>query len=333
MKHYNIPCFIPELACPFQCIYCNQKQITGQQFVPDIAAIQTIIEEHLATIDDKNSIVEIAFFGGNFTGLSLEDQEAYLSSVMPYINDGRVRSIRLSTRPDYITQENLDLLKKYSVETIELGVQTLDDEILKNIKRGYTSADVKSAIVLINESGFRLGLQMMIGLPGDTFEKSLNTAKEFIALGAKDIRIYPTLVIKDTLLEQHYYQKKFEPLSLETAVQWCKELYLLFEQAELAILRVGLHPSEGFINKTSLVAGPFHVSFRELVYTEIWNDILKTIPVKSGEKISLSVPEKEYNYAIGYHSKNKKMLLNNFEVVHFKKDDKLKGRDFYFDII
>ena len=230
-QHFNIPVFIPELACPFQCIYCNQQKISGRLKIPSPKEIDRIIIDHLNTISKNKSEIELAFFGGNFTGIPVNEQEEYLKLVQPYINSGQISGIRLSTRPDYINNKVLELLKKYNVKTIELGAQSLDDDVLKLSKRGHTAKDTERASEIILKAGFSLGLQMMIGLPGDTLGKSIFTAKKIIELGADNTRIYPALVIKDTKMEKMYAEGKYHPLSLEDAVRWSKELLLIFEKA------------------------------------------------------------------------------------------------------
>ena len=331
IRHFTIPAFIPELACPFQCIYCDQKKISGQIKIPEPDEIIQTIEEHLSTIPKRRSFVEFGFFGGNFTGIPLEKQEELLKLIRPYIKDSSISSIRLSTRPDYITHENLKLLKKYNVKTIELGAQSMDDDVLNKSKRGHSSEDVINAAKLIKSFDFDLGLQMMIGLPGDTYEKSIYTARQIVKLGASNTRIYPTLVIKDTKLEKMYNQGKYTPLNLEEAIKWSKKLLLIFEEANVNVIRMGLHPSENLLSGSDLVAGPFHKSFRELVVAEIWNGILKHLLKKEkAKRIRIFVSPKEFNYAIGYDSKNKNMLLENFEYVIFQQDENLEGRRFTY---
>lgn len=333
IKHFTIPVFIPGVACPHQCIFCDQKKISGRQKLPSAEKIKNIIEEHLKTISKENTLVEVGFFGGTFTGLSLKKQEEFLKAVAPFIDKGFVKSIRLSTRPDFINDEILELLKNNHVETIELGAQSLHDDILLACERGHTLDDVVKASKMVLDFGFHLGLQMMIGLPGDTLEKTKQTAEKIVELGADNTRIYPTLVVKGTKLEQLYYERKYIPLSIETAVNWTKELFKIFEKNNVNIIRVGLHPSEGLLKGDDLIAGPFHQSFRELVLTEIWNDLLLPLikKYKDCEKIIINVPEKEYNYAIGYNAKNKKMLEKYFKKVSFKRDKSLKNRTYYAD--
>lgn len=327
MKHYTIPIFIPELACPFQCVFCNQQKISGRLKIPGDEEIISSIELHLASFKETEREVEIGFFGGSFTGLSLTEQGHFLQLAKPYIDKNEAQAIRLSTRPDYINEEILNLLKQNHVKTIELGAQSFDEEVLKQSFRGHTAVQTENAAKMILANGFKLGLQMMIGLPGDSLEKSIATAKKIIQLGANSTRIYPTVVIKGTALHQWFEQGKFQVLNMEEAVGQTKQILPLFEDAGVEVLRVGLHPSEGLLDGSELVAGPFHQSFRELVLTEIWADIFKPLLLESGSKsIEITVPAKEINYAIGYKGKNKKMLLEKFQTVRFVADEGITQR-------
>lgn len=325
-KHYNIPVFIPELACPFQCAFCNQRKISGHIAIPDKEEILKIIKSRLDTFPKEEKIVEIAFFGGSFTGLPLQQQQYFLQIAQPFLNEGKIQGIRLSTRPDYINQKVLDLLKRYGVTTIELGAQSFNNDVLKASFRGHTAKQTEEASKMILKHGFQLGLQMMIGLPEDTLEKALFTAKRIAELGASSTRIYPTVVIKDTALHHWYRHGKYKPLSLEQAVEWTKPLLLFFEEKKVRVIRTGLHPSESLTNGDELVAGPFHPSFKELVMTEIWNDLLKSVKTSKKKKLLLKVLEKELNYAVGYRGKNKKMLLKFFSEVKFTADPSIKHR-------
>ncbi|MCD4732011.1 MAG: radical SAM protein [Bacteroidales bacterium] len=327
-KHFNIPVFIPELACPFQCIYCNQQKISGQIKIPDSNEIVATIENYLQTIHAPNAIIELAFFGGNFTGLNQQEQVEYLKSVQPYIKQGKISGIRLSTRPDYVNKEIIEILKKYHVTTIELGAQSMDNEVLKLSKRGHTAEDTEFASKLILDSGFTLGLQMMIGLPGDTLEKARISANRIVELGADNTRIYPALVIKGTEFENMYAAGIYKPLSLDNAVSWSKDLLKIFESGGVDIIKLGLHPSEGLLSGHDLIAGPFHQSFRELVLTKIWGELFEPMLLKKGEKIEIFVPPDQFNYAVGYEARNKKLLLNNFREVVFKPSSNLKRRIF-----
>ena len=332
LKHYNIPIFIPELACPHQCIFCDQRKISGQQEIPNITEVKEKIENYLTTIPIKNSYVEIGFFGGSFTGIPLEQQKSYLEAAAFYVKNDRVKALRISTRPDYIDKNILNLLKENNVETIELGAQSLDEEVLLKSGRGHTVKDVEKASKLIKKEGFKLGLQMMIGLPSDTKEKALYTAKRIVELGADNTRIYPTLVIKGTVLEQQFSKKIYAPLSLPEAVQWSKDIYQYFEKYNVTVIRVGLHPSKELNTEQSLISGPYHPSFKELVLTEIWkNHLMENINFKANKSIIIYVPDKQINYAIGYQASNKNKLKNHFNSVVIKADPKLNKRSFYVD--
>jgi histone acetyltransferase (RNA polymerase elongator complex component) len=317
-------------ACPFQCIYCDQEKISGHAKIPDEKYVLKIIKKHLETIP-ADAEIQVGFFGGTFTGLKPEIQQMYLEVVQPFIRNGSIKSIRLSTRPDFISSENLELLKKYYVETIELGAQSMDDGVLKKSGRGHKAQKTIEASGLIREKDFRLGLQMMIGLPGDTSEKSINTAKKFVELGAQDVRIYPTLVIKGTPLEKLYHSGKFSPLTLEDAVNLTAAIIPVFENAGVNVIRVGLHPSEGLMDKSDLIAGPFHVSFKELVLTKLWHEQLCNIARDRHNDLTVFIPPGELNYAVGYEAGNKKMLLEKFRRVRFKIDSQLTNRNYHVD--
>lgn len=330
MKRKTIAIFIPELACPFRCIYCNQHLISGTLVSPSPQEISNLIENQLSTIKRSETYIEIAFFGGNFTGLALSEQEEYLKIAFRYINEKKIDSIRISTRPDYINQENLLFLKEYGVETIELGAQSFDDEVLLKIKRGHTSKTIiKSSEMIVNE-GFKLGLQMMLGLPGATKNSEIETANKICSLGAVNTRIYPTLAIEGTELYSMLKNGKYTPLSIEEAIERSKEPYKFFEGKGLEIIRVGLHPSEFLLESDNCYVGPFHVSFRELVLTSLWSDQFSMFSFDNkSANIELFVPEKEINYAIGYNSSNKIVLEKKFKKVNFKTDKNLINRNFY----
>ena len=329
IRHYNIPVFLPELACPFRCSYCNQSAVSGQQSLPDADEIRNVIERNLQSFTHKVRHVEIAFFGGSFTGLPLSSQAYYLNIAQPYLQNKHVQGIRISTRPDYIDTKTLEFLKTQGVKTIELGAQSLDDEVLQKSGRGHSVADVIAASQLILEHGFRLGLQMMIGLPADNFEKASHTAQQIIDAGAHETRIYPCLVLHDTALEQLYRQGGYVPLSLSEAVEWSVALYLLFEKSGVVVLRTGLHASEE-LDGYSLVAGPYHPSFKALVMSAIWGKQFNEFAEwTTSEGVIIFTASKELNFAVGHEAINKKKLLDRYQKVFFKADPQLERRDFY----
>ncbi len=334
MRHYNIPIFIPELACPHQCVYCDQSKITGCDQPPAVDDIKYIVKAYLATMPDKDKHVEIAFFGGNFTGLPIEVQHAYLAEASTLVAAGAIDGIRLSTRPDYINKEVIDLLVHHHVSSVELGAQSLDDEVLRLSERGHTVKDVENASAMIREGGIELVLQMMTGLPGDTFEKTMDTAKKIQQLGAAATRIYPALVIRGTRLEKLMLQGDYQPLSLEETILRCKKLVVFFESHGIIILRLGLHPSEGLINGCEMAAGPFHPALKELVMTALWEESLSgfiaDVNAQSRDmELTITVAPSQLNAAAGQKASNKIELEKHYKKVVFKTDPLLKGRTFH----
>lgn len=318
-KHFTIPIFVPELACPNRCVFCNQHSISGCHQQPEPDEVREIILQHLKTIPEKDSHIEIGFFGGSFTGIEPELQALYLDVARSFLYAGRIHGIRLSTRPDYIDADALKLLKSYGVTTIELGAQSLDDEVLMLSGRGHTVRDVEKATALIREAGFKLGLQMMTGLPGDTPEKALETARRIVELGAVCTRIYPTLVIRGTELEKRWRAGVYSPQSLDEAVVLAARLLEIFREAGVEVIRVGLHPSEDLLVGNDLLAGPFHPNFRELAETLIWKRKLQPLPElhPAAGSIRIPVPAGEMPYATGFASSNRKMLETHFSLVEF----------------
>ncbi|HNW70437.1 MAG TPA: radical SAM protein [Bacteroidales bacterium] len=335
--HFNIPVFIPHLGCPFQCIYCNQKYISGTIKAPDVDEVHAIIRQKLSTIDSKNAKVEVAFFGGSFTCLSKSEQEKYLQAVQHYIHDKKVNGIRISTRPDYIDQHILDLLHHYHVSTIELGVQSMSDRILKNAGRGHTVEDVIKASALIRKNGFKLGIQTMIGLPGEGKEDTGYTASRVIALQPDCVRIYPVLVLKDTELERLFSAGKYETLPLQHAVERVAMVLRMYINHDINVIKVGLHPSEEFESGGKLVAGPFHPAFREMAMSCLWKNefhdffLQQHITAKENKDITITVPSFQYNYAIGYEAENKNHFKKYFNRVRFTRSDVLNRLEFHVD--
>ena len=328
MKHCNIPIFIPELACPHQCVFCNQEKISNTFNVPKPNEIGEIIDSYLKTIPENRKI-NIAFFGGSFTGIQKNKMIAYLKEAHKYILTGKVQGIRLSTKPDYITNEILDILEKYGVTAIELGAQSTNNKVLLKSGRGHKFDAIENAAKLIKNRNFELGLQMMLGLPYDSLELSIKTAKDIVNLQADTTRIYPTIVVKGTVLEKMYEKGTYKVLSLEKAVLWSKEVLKIFNKAGVTILRVGLHPSDELELGKSLVAGPIHPSFKEMVLSSLWNDILFEKIEKKGA-VKVCVSSKQLNYAIGYKGKNRSELIDKGYQVKFVATQLLK--DFEIDV-
>lgn len=263
-KFKIIPIFVPHKGCPHQCSFCNQKHITGQleEMTPQKA--DEIIAGRISTIDSKRFITEIAFYGGSFTATNIEYQNSLLSVAYKYLKEGKVSGIRLSTRPDCIDAEILDNLKSFGVTEIELGVQSMSDEVLAANERGHTSADVKKAVDLIRKYDFRLGLQQMTGLFRDSFEDDLYTAAEIASLKPDFVRIYPTLVFNNTKLADYYNKGIYRPHTVEQAVELCAEIKKIYDNSNIKIIRLGLLMSDDEA-KNNFIDGPYHPRFRELV--------------------------------------------------------------------
>ena len=331
-KQYIIPIFVPHLGCPNDCIFCNQKSISGQKKNITKEDAKKIIEDYLKSINKEDALIEIAFFGGSFTAIDVEKQEELLKVAYEYIKEGKVDSIRISTRPDCIDKETLKRLKKYKVKTIELGVQSANDYILKKSNRGHTFKDVKKASKLIRWYGFKLGHQMMVGLPESTMQDEINTAKALIKLKPKMVRIYPVLVIKNTKLEEEYLNKKYKPISLPQAIETCKELVKMFVEKNIDVIRVGLQNTDEITDptnqKSEVVAGPYHPAFRQLVESGLWYDSIvakiKKLNVKVKE-VEVTVNPENVNNVIGHKKENILKLKEMYDVdLVIKQDENIK---------
>lgn len=273
-RHYIIPIFVPHEGCPHDCVFCNQNSITGTSTTVTSKEVENIIEEYLKTINNSNSIIEVSFYGGTFTAINIEKQRELLSVAKKYKDNKFIDYIHLSTRPDYINDEILLNLKNYSVDIIELGVQSLNDEVLLKSGRGHTKEQVYIASDLIKQYGFTLGHQIMLGLPGDDFDKDISTADQIIKMKPSIARIYPSLVVKNTPMEKMYAQKLYQPYSLEEAIYISKIIYSMFVANDINVIRIGLQPTEEINYGKDLIAGPFHPAFRELVEGSIYCDII-----------------------------------------------------------
>ena len=331
-KQYIIPIFVPHLGCPNDCIFCNQKSISGQKEKMTKEKAKEIIEDYLKNIEGEEAEVEIAFYGGSFTAIETKEQEELLQTAYDYIQKGKVASIRISTRPDCIDKETLKRLKKYKVKTIELGVQSANDYILKRTNRGHTFADVKKASKTIRWHGFQLGHQMMVGLPESTRIDEINTAKALIKLKPKMVRIYPVLVIKNTKLEKEYQEGNYEPLPLVQAVEISKELVRMFADKKIDVIRVGLQNTDEIDDpkkeQSEVVAGPYHPAFRQLVESAMWYDAvvgkIKKLNVKVKE-VEVTVNPIDSNNVIGHKKENILKLKETYDVdLILKQDENIK---------
>lgn len=270
--------FVPDEGCPHRCSFCNQKTISGKVTPLKISEIDEACNIALDNIGCNEG--EIAFFGGSFTAIDKEYMISLLERAYSYIEKGLFKGIRISTRPDCIDSEILTILKKYGVTAIELGCQSLDDEVLILNTRGHTQQDVVNASNLIKDMGFELGLQMMTGLYGDDDNKALKTAEKIVSLKPSTVRIYPTIVLEGTRLCELYNEGTYKPQTVEEAAELCKKLIVMFEKADIKIIRVGLH-SGGNVQE-GFVAGPYHPAFKEICESKIYlENVISQLKSKS----------------------------------------------------
>jgi len=323
-NHYNIPIFIPHEGCPHGCIFCNQKKITGVETSVTPQDAEKIIEEYLSYIPKTAEHIEAAFFGGSFTGLDLITQEAFLKTAAKYSH--RIDGIRMSTRPDYINEEVLALAKKYNVKTIELGLQSADDEVLALNERGHTFEDTVKAAKMIKEMGISLGLQMMIGMYGSTPQKDIFTALKTAELEPVCVRIYPTLTLSSTKLNVLYNNGVYKPYSLEQAIDITDSAMRIFEKKNIEIIRVGLHSDESLTSDNNIVAGPYHPAFRELILNKRWREKIENKIIEANIKdreYIIKAPKEKWPEIIGHKRCNKEYFKEKYNV-SIKLEESLK---------
>lgn len=307
-NYYIIPVFISHQGCPHQCVFCNQDRI-AKVVEEEVTAsdVRKTIENHLETINSKGATLEVSFFGGTFTAIPVKQQKELLAVALEYKNKGIIHNIRLSTRPDAINNYILNYLKEFKVDIIELGVQSLDEEVLIKAGRGHTAEQVREASKLIKEYSFTLGHQIMPGLPGDTLEKDIYTAEKSIEMKPDICRIYPALIIKDTPMEKMYERGEYLPYSLEKAVDICSELLKLYKKAKIKVIRIGLQPTESITWGQDIIDGPFHPAFRELVEGNL---ICNTLKEKVSEEKDIIIEMNPKDISKLYT--NKKEYFNDF---------------------
>lgn len=280
-----IPVFIPHLGCPYQCVFCNQKLITGQDYAATEASVKTALEAAGCRNDAKclSDPYEVAFYGGSFTAIPAAVQEKLLSMILPYREQGWISSIRCSTRPDAISSDILEMLCHYGVDTVELGCQSMDDSVLKASGRGHDSKSVLNASRLVHDHGMHLVLQMMTGLPGSSLESDCYTAERLIRLSPDGVRIYPTVILRDTPLYQLWQNGDYKEHTVEDAVIVCSKIVPMFQMAKIPIIRLGLNPNDE-LTAGDAAGGAYHPAFGELVYSRIM--LNKVLDHLSGQELS-----------------------------------------------
>lgn len=323
MSHKNIALFVAHIGCPNMCSFCNQHIISGRQETATAADVHDAVK---TALDSGCRDGQLAFFGGSFTAIERSYMLELLSAAKPHIDACEITGIRISTRPDAIDEEVLQILKEYGVEAIELGAQSMDDEVLRLNRRGHSSDDVRNASHLIKSFGFELGLQMMTGLYGDSDAGAIKTAEELIKLQPDTVRIYPTVVLEGTELGDLYNQGKYKPQTLEEAVPLCATLLTMFEEAGIKVIRLGLH-SGGNV-EDGYVAGAYHPAFRELVEGRIYYEKalkgLSRFEGGLGHTYKIHVNPKEISKMRGQKQQNIVQLKDNNYICNVISNDTLK---------
>jgi len=314
---FIIPIFIPHQGCAHQCAFCNQVTITGNaSSFPSNEALVRKINEYLSIKRDRTKPVQIAFYGGNFLGLQSKTIQSLLTETEKFIYSGKVESIRFSTRPDTIAEQQLDAIEKFTISTIELGAQSMDDHVLLKSNRGHTAGDTAKAASLVRKRGIKLGLQMMTGLPGDSEKRSLATAHRIADLLPDFIRIYPTIVLAGSPLAAWYRTGKYSPMQLDESVTLVKKIYQIFNRKGIPVIRIGLQASSDLDNGENLIAGPYHPAFGHMVFSEIFleqvENILKNEEAVRGKSIAIHVHPQNISKMRGLKNRNINILKNNF---------------------
>ena len=309
-----LPVFVPHLGCPHACVFCNQRRISGAQRAATAEDVQNTITKAAAFLP-RGGKRQLAFYGGSFTAIPVSEQEALLGAAKAALDRGEIDAVRLSTRPDAIDDAALERLRRYGVETVELGAQSMDDGVLRLSGRGHTAADVERAARLIKTAGFRLVLQMMTGLPGDTPEKDLETARRIIALRPDGVRVYPTVIVRDTALCEMWRRGEYRERSVEDAVEVCSELLPLFEAANIPVIRLGLNPTEELSGGAAL-GGAYHPALGELVRSRVLlkraRALLEGTP--PGSRVTLEVGRGRRSQMAGQHRENIRRLMEEFSL-------------------
>jgi histone acetyltransferase (RNA polymerase elongator complex component) len=317
-KPFIIPIFVPHMGCPHRCVFCNQTSITGADPYPFREAITERLRNHLRSQPKRGGRKEVAFYGGSFTGMEKAVQVYFLSTVQPFIEEGLIDSVRISTRPDYADPQTLDLLKEHGVMTVELGVQSMVDEVLRRSRRGHTADDARRAAKLLQGHGLEMGIQIMIGLPGDDTRRNAETVDRVILLNPHFVRIYPTLVLKGTLLEEWYRSGRYIPLSLEEAVDLCKRAFLKFSRAGIPVIRLGLQSSPELETEDCVVAGPYHPAFGHLVESSLFYDMASHLMgrMRGSQVFRAKVSPADLSNIRGQKNGNLDQLSKQFNLKH-----------------
>ncbi len=319
MKHVNVPVFIPHLGCPNDCVFCNQRMISGKT-VFDESSVDVDINTALSTLNSESEI-EIAYFGGSFTGIDRSLMIRLLEKANTYIDAGKAYAIRVSTRPDYIDGDILDILKKYRVKDIELGIQSMSDDVLATSKRGHTSQNSIEACRMIKEYGFNLVGQMMIGLPCSDMEKEIYTAKALCSMSVDAARVYPTVVFKGTELERMMALGEYEPLTLDDAIKRTAAVLEIFDGADIPVIRIGLCSQDNLFDSDTVAAGDYSSAIGEIAQSELFYKKISELLEKAEsipEKLTILCPKGATSKVAGHKKVNSERIKKQYPVKQIK---------------
>ena len=324
-RAFILPVFVPHWGCPHACVFCNQRRISGAAMPARAEDVKKAIQEAAAFLP-KGGKRQLAFYGGSFTAIPVKEQEALLGAAKEALDRGEIDAVRLSTRPDAIDEAALSRLKAYGVETIELGAQSMDDKVLQFAGRGHTAYDVERASKRIKEAGFRLILQMMTGLPGSSDESDAETARRLIALKPDGVRIYPTVIVRDTALFDMWQAGEYEEHTVEDAVRVCAKIVQLFEQAGIPIIRLGLNPTEE-LSGGAAVAGAYHPALGELVKSRILLEKARALlkGTEPGSRVTLLVGRGKASQMAGQRRENIRRLTEEYALTELKIREKTEA--------
>lgn len=326
MKHTNLSIFIPHMGCPFCCSFCNQGIISGKTKAPTDRELITLLNQQQEILKRNNVCAEIAFFGGSFTAIDRNYMIKLLSAAKSFCDKfpEQYTGLRCSTIPDFIDEEILGILKEYGMRSIELGAQSMNNDVLEKNNRGHTASDVKVASKMIRDFGFSLGLQMMTGLYGSTIESDLDTAKQFIELKPDTVRIYPTVVLKHTRLAEYFNKGIYKPFSFDESVELCSNLLKMFEKNNVKVIRLGLHASDDI--KNDFIAGTYHPAFREICESRnILNKIIEQLNILKGNTFNIYTNSRNLSKVIGHKKSNLNTLEKKGYKIKIFSDDFCKG--------
>jgi histone acetyltransferase (RNA polymerase elongator complex component) len=319
-KPLIIPVFIPHAGCPHQCVFCNQKVITRSQLqTPSTEQIQTTIRSYLNYLTPNRKPVQVAFFGGNFLGIDRREIIRLLNAATPFVRQGIIDGIRFSTRPDTLTQDMMEILAGFPVSTIEIGAQSMTDAVLSLCRRGHTAQQTVAAADTARACGYEVGIQMMVGLPGDDDCGAISTGRQIVALRPDFVRIYPAVVLEGSPLANWYRQGRYTPLSLSAGISLVKRLYLMFQENNIRVIRMGLQATADLENGSVLLAGPFHPAFGHLVIAEIYRDrVIEMLKCREGafHVVTLRVHPKRISVMRGMKNENIHFLKDRFHIRH-----------------